>query len=178
MELSDDGVYFYSGDRAEGEPVRVRGIADGVQPNDAVNKKQLDELSSALSDEAMDRTNADTALGVRIDTETTTREMADTTLGSRIDSNVAAIDSLNSKVDEVSSDLSMGIAGVAAIAAIPAPQPGNKYSIGLGVGHYNDQNALAAGWNINVTQNVRVKGAVSFFGGNHSTVNMGIGYSW
>ena len=47
MVLDDDGVWF--GDEDTGDPVTVNGVADGVAPFDAVNRRQLDGLDNSLS---------------------------------------------------------------------------------------------------------------------------------
>ena len=70
-----------------------------------------------------------------------------------------------------------GIASVAALAAIPAPVPGKRYSLGVGLGHYAGEEALAVGFKSNLGNNMRFSTAIGRSHG-HTTTNMGLGFSW
>ena len=70
-----------------------------------------------------------------------------------------------------------GIANVAALAAIPAPQAGHNFSVGVGGGNYKGNSAIAAGFNANVSQSWRVTGGVGVSHGN-VTSSVGVGFSW
>ncbi|MFC1826901.1 YadA C-terminal domain-containing protein [Thermodesulfobacteriota bacterium] len=118
MTLDDDGVSL---EDENGSPVQIHGVAPGSIGTDAVNKNQL---------------------------------------------------------DDVSTDAYSGIAGVAAMAAIPAPIDGHKYAFGMGAGNYKGESALAAGFNANLGTNFRLTGAVGWMNGGSLTSNVGIGYSW
>jgi hypothetical protein len=99
---------------------RVTNMADGVNPMDAVNKRQL---------------------------------------------------------DDVEDNLESAVSAVAAMAAIPAPLPGHRFSVGVGAGFYNSESAIAAGFNANLTDNIRVTGAAGF-SSSETASGVGIGFSW
>jgi autotransporter adhesin len=74
-----------------------------------------------------------------------------------------------------------GIAGVAALAAIPQPLPGKKHSVGLGAGSFKGSQAIAAGYKGVIQENISVTlgASISLNGGKKaSAVNAGIGWSW
>lgn len=72
-----------------------------------------------------------------------------------------------------------GIASVAALAAIPAPPPGDNFSVGMGYGHFKGENAMAVGLKGRVLENMTVSGGLGY-GTTDSTVtpNLGISFSW
>ena len=53
-----------------------------------------------------------------------------------------------------------GIAQIAAMTAIPAPAPGHRYAIGVGVGTYGGEQGLAAGVKAAITENLLIAGSV------------------
>ena len=69
-----------------------------------------------------------------------------------------------------------GIAGVSALAAIPAPAAGKTFSVGLGYGRFKGEDAAAIGVRANFSNNVSVTIGASLNG--QSTYNAGVGYSW
>ena len=69
-----------------------------------------------------------------------------------------------------------GIAGVSALAAIPAPAAGKTFSVGLGYGRFKGEDAAAIGVRANFKNNVSVTIGASLNG--QSTYNAGVGYSW
>lgn len=74
-----------------------------------------------------------------------------------------------------------GVAGTAAMANIPAIEPGKRFSVGAGLGHYQSITALALGATYRATQNVLLRGSVSSIeggGSRNTTAGVGIGYSW
>jgi hypothetical protein len=70
-----------------------------------------------------------------------------------------------------------GIASVAAMANIPAINPGKDYSIGLGYGNFEGENAFALGGAARLTDNVSVQASVGHSDDNHS-IGAGVGFSW
>ena len=70
-----------------------------------------------------------------------------------------------------------GVASVAALAAIPAPAPGKRFSLGLGVGNYMSQSAMAIGFKASITDNISFAAGAGL-SNEQVTSNAGIGYSW
>ena len=70
-----------------------------------------------------------------------------------------------------------GVASIAAMANIPAPAAGKRFSLGLGYGNFESQNAVAIGAAANVTDNISLK--TSFGRANDTNVvGAGVGFSW
>ncbi len=89
-------------------------------------------------------------------------------------------DAVNYKqLKELGDRADAGIATVAALAAIPSPLPGKKYSIGAGVGHHHNQDALAIGVNtiIGKKKDISLRMGLGY-GREEFTTNAGIGWSW
>ena len=63
-------------------------------------------------------------------------------------------------------------------AAIPAPPPGKRYTIGAGVGTYGGKDAMAIGFRGAVTDRVSVTLGVSHNSVSKTAANAGVGYSW
>jgi autotransporter adhesin len=114
LTLDDDGAHF--ADTVTGGPARVTGVADGVNPNDAVNVRQLQKAYA-------------------------------------------------------------GIASVAALAAIPEPLPGKKFTVGMGYGHYENEDAVALGIKTRLSKRVNFTAGFGMSKGK-TTTNAGIGISW
>lgn len=70
-----------------------------------------------------------------------------------------------------------GIAAVAAMANIPAPPPGKQFSIGVGFGNFEGENAFALGGAARLTDNVSFQASIGQSDDN-STVGAGVGFSW
>jgi trimeric autotransporter adhesin len=70
-----------------------------------------------------------------------------------------------------------GIASVAAMANIPSPAPGKAYSIGLGFGNFEGENAFAIGGAARLTENVSLQASIGHSDDNN-TVGAGVGFSW
>ncbi|UFS55829.1 YadA C-terminal domain-containing protein [Comamonadaceae bacterium M7527] len=122
--------------------VRLGGVAAGVNANDAVNKGQLDAANVA-------RTNADAALGRRIDTNS-----------QRIDGNT------------------QGIANVAAMASLPALPNGASSGFSAGIGGYNGKSAVAIGFQHRLSANTTFKVSAATGNKGKPTVGAGFSYSW
>ncbi|MES9938576.1 MAG: YadA-like family protein, partial [Sedimenticola sp.] len=70
-----------------------------------------------------------------------------------------------------------GIASVAALAAVPEAQPGKRHSLGMGLGYYEGEQALAIGYKSRLSDRVSLSGGIGRSRGNTSA-NLGIGLSW
>jgi len=79
--------------------------------------------------------------------------------------------------DKVQDDLRSRIAAAAAIAAIPAPTPGHRFSVGIGGGFYEGNGVVAAGFNANLSDNLRLTGSVGNSSGN-TVSSVGPGFGW
>lgn len=70
-----------------------------------------------------------------------------------------------------------GVASVSAMANIPAPPAGKRFSLGLGYGNFQNENAVAVGGVAAITENVSLKAGVGHSNGSN-TVGAGVGFSW
>ena len=70
-----------------------------------------------------------------------------------------------------------GVASVAALAGIPDPGPGKRFSIGMGGGTYLTEKAMAIGLTAQIRDNIRLKTGLAY-DGTQTTVNEGISFSW
>ena len=59
--------------------------------------------------------------------------------------NVHQLNEVRNKIDEVRKKAYAGIASVSALAGIPNPIPGKRFTMGIGYGYYEGQNAMAIG---------------------------------
>jgi hypothetical protein len=71
-----------------------------------------------------------------------------------------------------------GIAQVGAMAAIPEPKSGQCYSVGMGVGTYGGQGAVALGGKAYINDNVSVGAGFGISSGSPSAVAAGASFSW
>lgn len=78
------------------DQVTTINLLDSVVDN---LKDDVEQMQTDLTNEVTARTNADTALGTRIDNETTARENADTALGTRIDNETTAREGADTTLD-------------------------------------------------------------------------------
>ena len=74
--------------------------------------------------------------------------------------------------------LSRGIASVTAMANVPAVDQGKTFSVGLGVGSYDSNTAIALGASYRVSQNVVLRGSVAGGSSGKAAFGAGIGASW
>jgi len=70
-----------------------------------------------------------------------------------------------------------GVASVAALAAIPDPAPGKRFSIGTGYGYYEGESAIALGVKAAITDRINAHLGVGY-SRTRVTTNAGVGYSW
>jgi len=87
-------------------------------------------------------------------------------------------DAMDRRIDQVEERAYAGIASVAALAAIPAPAHGKRFSIGAGLGNYSSESAVAVGFRAAITESTSVTAGVSRNTASKTAANLGVGYSW
>ncbi|TDU23197.1 trimeric autotransporter adhesin, partial [Panacagrimonas perspica] len=93
--------------------------------------------------------------------------------------NMSQLRDLGHSVDKFRKDLSAGIASVSAMAAIPEPAPGTRFSIGVGTGSYDGENGFAIGMKAHFNNNFSLTGAVGGgTGPGDTSASLGAGFSW
>lgn len=70
-----------------------------------------------------------------------------------------------------------GIASAAAVAGVPSLGAGQQYNIGLGLGHFKSQSALALGGHAQISKNLTAKFAVGISAGD-KVVSSGMSLSF
>lgn len=93
----------------------------------------------------------------------------------------AGTDAVNlNQLNDIENDMSKGIAATTAIANIPQVEAGKKASVGLGYGHYNGENAIAAGasWHFGAQSDGIMKVSVGTGGSGETAVGAGASWSW
>lgn len=96
-------------------------------------------------------------------------------LASQTNARFNAVDRRIDKVEEVAN---AGVASVAALAAIPAPAYGKRFSVGAGLGNYSSESAVAVGFRAAITESTSVTAGVSRNTASKTAANLGVGYSW
>ncbi|UFS55367.1 YadA-like family protein [Comamonadaceae bacterium M7527] len=145
--INEGGVYKYVTN------VRIGGVAAGVQDNEAVNKKQLDDALQGV------------AAGADLRIDTNTQGIANNR--QRIDANSKRIDGNT-----------QGIANVTAMASMPALPTGAESGFSAGVGGYSGKNAVAIGFQHRLSANTTFKVAAATGSNGKATVGAGFSYSW
>ena len=147
-------------------------------------------LGMRIDGEAMARADADAMLGGMIMSEEMARMEADTALGGRISSNADAIASnMNSigqnasaisdnrnMIGELSDDLDVVRAGVAASMALAGMPAINGRGISIGVGSYDGESAFAVGFQIQGEQASFKVGVTS--SGGETGASAGVGFNF
>lgn len=128
----------------------VSNVGNGVADSDAVNVSQLNAMQGA-SGAALNN------------------------FANEVDTRFNAVDRRIDKVEEVAY---AGIASVAALAAIPAPAHGKRFSVGAGLGNYASESAVAVGFRAAITESTSVTAGVSRNTASKTAANLGVGYSW
>lgn len=107
------------------------------------------------------------------------------TLGKRIDKtlnhfqqkNEQRFLQINNKIDRLEKRVNAGIAGVTAISSIPYVN-NERFSFGMGVGHYRDAQAIAAGIQYKVNQNSNIRFNTSWNNGGDTNLGAGFAIGW
>ena len=147
-------------------------------------------LATAIDAEAMARADADMMLGGMISAEEMARMEADTALGGRISSNAdaiaanmnsigqnaSAISDNRNMIGELSDDLDVVRAGVAASMALAGMPAINGRGIAIGVGSYDGESAFAVGFQIQGEQASFKIGVTS--SGGETGASAGVGFNF
>ncbi|KZR34990.1 hypothetical protein A3466_17805 [Enterobacter genomosp. S] len=80
---------------------------------------------------------------------------------------------LNNKIEQAEKRLNAGLAGVAALASIPYIND-SHFSYGIGLGNYQNGNALAAGVQLKIADNASIRLNTSWDSSNNSAIGIGI----
>ena len=125
------------------------------------NKEAIKANKDAIENEATTRENADKKLQNNINAEATTRENA--------------VNALNSRIDQVGSDATKGIAKASALAALHPLDydPDNKFDIAAAGGFYKGENAFALGAFYRPNRNVMLSMGTTLTSGDNA-YNVGL----
>ena len=83
------------------------------------------------------------------------------------------------QVQELEKNLSRGISGATAMANIPQVDQNKAFNLGIAVGGYNGETAVAIGGSARVSKDGILKASVGFAGGSSNTTwGVGGGWSW
>ena len=155
-------------------------IGNGVMYNHANNLTDGVNLNTKLvGDEAAARKDADKTLQTNIDNEATARKDADTNLQNNINAEAKtrenAVNALNSRIDQVGSDATKGIAKASALAALHPLDydPDNKFDIAAAGGFYKGENAFALGAFYRPNRNVMLSMGTTLTSGDNA-YNVGL----
>lgn len=85
---------------------------------------------------------------------------------------------LKSTVDSNRKKAAAGIAGVAAQANIPQLSGGKNFSFGMGMGGYDGEQALSAGFNARITENIVTRASVSSTASGDTVYGAGASFEW
>lgn len=132
-------------------------LTDGVN----LNTKGVNENAKKIDAEATARKDADTKLKANIDKETADR--------------IAGDNALNSRIGQVESDATKGIAKASALAALHPLDydPDNKFDIAAAGGFYKGENAFALGAFYRPNRNVMLSMGTTLTGGDNA-YNVGL----
>ncbi|MFU0445937.1 YadA-like family protein, partial [Pseudocitrobacter faecalis] len=84
---------------------------------------------------------------------------------------------LSKRMTRMENKLNAGVAGVTAIASIPYVAE-NNFSYGVGLGNYQNGNALAAGMQYKTSPNTDVRLNVSWDSSSNSALGVGLAGGW
>ncbi len=129
---------------------KITNVAAGTAGSDAVNYDQLRAVQNSYNSQYDE-------------------------LASQTNARFNAVDRRIDKVEEVAN---AGVASVAALAAIPAPAYGKRFSVGAGLGNYSSESAVAVGFRAAITESTSVTAGVSRNTASKTAANLGVGYSW
>ena len=82
------------------------------------------------------------------------------------------------EIGKVKDEANAGTASEMAMAAIPQPDNGYAYSVGMGVGTYGSQNAVALGAKFDVAKNISATLSSSYDSQHNFGGSAGVGYSF
>lgn len=158
----------------------LKVAGNGVMYNHATNLTDGVNLNTKLiGDEVTARKDADQKLQGNIDAEATERKDADQKLLGNINAEATtrenAVNALNSRIGQVESDATKGIAKASALAALHPLDydPDNKFDIAAAGGFYKGENAFALGAFYRPNRNVMLSMGTTLTGGDNA-YNVGL----
>lgn len=164
----------------------VRNLADGVAATDAVNKRQLDEETSARTQADMQLSqridNGDAeraALGQALTAETSARLAADTALNARVDALSDRLDTIDSRLGKLEKRVSSSTAVAVALTG-NAFLPNTRFNLTANVATYGGAQAGAMQVGALVTDHVAVNAGVAtgFNKGGKTAGRVGFTLGW
>ena len=178
-----------------GGDLQLTGIADGIAPNSAVNRRQLDIVLSQLGGvNGMTSSGGNAVVtgpnsaqinggGSSVTVNSTGVNLASSGGAALQLTGVADGTEPDSAVnrrqlDSVETEMSGGIASAMAMAQLPDPVPGNNYSVGLGAGFYNGESAFALGGAMYLENGVSLTAAYTYSSEGEPGFGLGAGFSW
>ncbi|MTC24739.1 hypothetical protein GKR64_17915 [Providencia sp. wls1938] len=87
------------------------------------------------------------------------------------------VDQMENKIHQTARDANAGIASVAAMTNIPYTT-NTRFSVGLGLGNFKNGNAIAAGAQYQVKQNLNLRSSISWNNSDRAVLGAGIAYGW
>ena len=189
---------------ASGQERQIIHVAAGVQDTDAVNLKQMKDADAKVLSDAKtyadvgDQATLSSAKGYTDSRETVMRQEYKTADAKVLSDAKAYTDTkvtdlensfrdVSNRVDQTNQTVrknrdiaAQGIAGISAMTNIPMPAEAGASTVGVGMGYYDSQSAIAVGASHYFDNGVAIKGAFStgFNNGNTTAVGAGVSYSW
>ena len=175
VRIDDEASVRAMADTAE---MTARMEADTLEMNARVAAD--DALGVRIDDEASARAMADTAeMNARMEADTAIRgefAAADMGLGRRIDTNASMIGENRAMIGELSDDLDVVRAGVAASMALAGMPAVNGRGIAIGVGSFDGESAFAVGFQIAGEQASFKVGVTSSGGATGASAGVGFNF--
>ncbi|EHF3470667.1 TPA: YadA-like family protein [Proteus mirabilis] len=192
-----DTLNIEKGARKQGD-INTLKMANHYTDNKVISSNiRTDNL---ISEEQKSRQHSDAVLSQRLNEEMEYRRKSDeetlesansytnyriNTLDSTIDKTLnnfqqnteQRFSQMNNKINRVEKRANSGIAGVTAISSIPYVNK-EHFSFGMGVGHYRDAQAIAAGVQYKVEQNTNVRVNASWNNGGDTNLGAGFAVGW
>lgn len=172
VSLVQESVHFVAQ-----KAVAAQSTANTALTNAATAQTTADTaLTSAQSAKTLAttaNTNAATAL-------TTANEVKTTVAGfdGRISALENTVNNYNNHINSVEKTASRGVAIAMAAASIPPLEAGKKLGVGVGVGHYNGENAFSLALGARVSDSVQLRFNLGTGGNGKAAVGAGGMYSW
>ena len=158
----------------------LKVIGNGAMQNGATNLTDgVNQNTRLVEAEAKARDDADQKLQANIEAEAKARDDADQKLQANIEAEATArkdaVNALNSRIDQVGSDATKGIAKASALAALHPLDydPDNKFDIAAAGGFYKGENAFALGAFYRPNRNVMLSMGTTLTSGDNA-YNVGL----
>lgn len=184
QDMAQDAI-----DRANEMDALTTKVNQKADKGDVVqNKNDIASNAAAIQTETQKRKDAVKGLqdqltitNGQLENEKTNRENADTTLQGNIDNEIAdriaGDNALNSRINQVESDATKGIAKASALAALRPLEydPDNKFDISAAGGFYKGENAFALGAFYRPNRNVMLSMGTTLTSGDNA-YNVGLSF--